>query len=211
MNDSKRDKAVSILRRLHAEGHTAYLVGGCVRDTVMALPGKDYDIAASALPEQVQELFPRHVAIGAHFGVILVMDHDDSFEVATFRADDRYIDGRRPESVRFVSAEEDVLRRDFTVNGLLYDITTDTVIDHVGGMADIRERVIRTIGDARARFTEDKLRLLRAVRFAARLDFRIESETFLALRQLAPRVTEVSQERIRDEVLKMLLGPRPSH
>ncbi|MFH0919711.1 MAG: CCA tRNA nucleotidyltransferase [Fibrobacterota bacterium] len=204
------NKAHAILRRLHEAGHTAFLVGGCVRDMVMGLPVKDTDIATSARPDQVQALFPRHVAIGAHFGVILVMDGDDSFEVATFRADDRYIDGRRPVSVRFVSAEEDVLRRDFTVNGLLYDVVQDRVIDHVNGLADIRNRILRTIGPAEARFSEDKLRLLRAVRFAARLDFTIEPATFSAIGLLATRVTEVSCERIRDEILKMLMDPRPA-
>ncbi|OGJ88104.1 MAG: hypothetical protein A2268_04890 [Candidatus Raymondbacteria bacterium RifOxyA12_full_50_37] len=205
MAQSKKDIAYKIIRHLHADGCEAYLVGGCVRDMVMHRPIADFDIATSAPPEQVMRLFPHTVAVGAQFGVVLVLEGDNQFEVATFRADDRYIDGRRPESVRFVSAREDVMRRDFTINGLLFDIIRDKVIDYIQGLDDIASKTIRTIGDPLQRFDEDKLRLMRAIRFAARFDFIIEKNTWSALTRTAPGILAVSWERIRDELLKMLL------
>ncbi|MBL8028125.1 MAG: CCA tRNA nucleotidyltransferase [Fibrobacteres bacterium] len=207
--DKKRAKAERIINTLIDAGFEAYLVGGCVRDQLLGVECPDYDIATSAHPEQVQAIFKRTVAIGASFGVILVMDGDDSFEVATFRSDDRYIDGRRPVSVRFVSAKEDVERRDFTINGLLYDIRSNRVIDYTYGVSDLNNKILRTIGDPTSRFTEDKLRLMRAVRFASRFSLQIEPETWNAVQKLAHQIIEVSSERIRDELDKMLMGPNP--
>lgn len=207
----KKEKAFQIIRRLLEQGYEAYLVGGCVRDQILGIESPDFDIASSATPEQVMSLFRRTIAVGAHFGVVLVMDGEDPFEVATFRADDRYIDGRRPETVRYVSAREDVERRDFTINGLLYDIRTGQILDYVDGRKDIHEGLIRTIGDPEKRFSEDKLRMLRAVRFASRFDFRIEEHTTAALAKLAGGITEVSWERIRDELTKMLIQKHPDH
>jgi poly(A) polymerase len=209
MPSDKKAVAYSIIRHLIDKGHEAYLVGGCVRDKVMGIEPPDYDIATSARPEVLQQIFRRTVPVGAHFGVILVVEEGQEFEVATFRADDCYVDGRRPTSVRFVSAEEDVKRRDFTINGLLLDILTDKVIDFVGGLDDIKAGILRTIGDPEARFQEDKLRLMRAVRFAARFSFTLEEKTLAALRRYAGSITEVSQERIRDELLKMLMQAHP--
>src|SRR5438094_8042112 len=146
-------------------GHEAYLVGGCVRDMVMHIEPADYDIATSARPEEIVKIFPRTESIGAQFGVILVIFQGHGFEVATFRSDEAYIDGRRPTGVVFTDARQDVLRRDFTINGLLYDPTTTDIIDYVGGRKDIRDKIVRAIGDPRKRFEEDKLRMLRAVRF----------------------------------------------
>ena len=206
---AKFEKACHIIHTLKQAGHEAFLVGGCVRDRVLGIESPDYDIATSALPDQVQSLFRRNVAVGAHFGVIIVMDGDDAFEVATFRADDRYLDGRRPVSVRFVSAQEDVERRDFTINGLLFDIDSGKILDYVGGLQDLADRRIRTIGNAADRFTEDKLRLMRAVRFAARFGFSIDPATLHAIHALATEITCVSWERIRDEILKMLMNRNP--
>jgi poly(A) polymerase len=209
VQDKKREKAVKIIHRLLDAGYSAYLVGGCVRDQLLGLQCPDYDIATSALPEQVQALFSRTTAVGAHFGVIIVMDGVDTFEVATFRADDHYIDGRRPTSIRFVSVNEDVERRDFTINGLLFDVVKKETIDLVNGRSDLNNKILRTIGDPKSRFREDKLRLLRAIRFAARFSFSIEPNTWEAIIKLAPEITQVSAERIREEIEKMLLGHNP--
>lgn len=198
-----------MLRRLRAAGHEAYFAGGAVRDLLLGLEPHDYDVATSARPAEVTGLFRGAVAVGAHFGVVLVRKEGVAVEVATFRADGAYGDGRHPDSVRFASAAEDVARRDFTVNGLLYDPEGARVIDLVGGEADLRAGLLRAIGDPRARFAEDHLRLLRAVRFAAHLGFRIEEGTWEAARALAPEAARVSAERVRDELLKMLTGPRP--
>jgi poly(A) polymerase len=176
----------------------------------MGIESSDYDIATSALPEDITGIFKRTFPVGAQFGVVIVMDGDDQFEVATFRADDRYVDGRRPESIRFVSAREDVERRDFTINGLLYDIKKGKVIDYVQGIRDIRKRLIRTIGDPHKRFEEDKLRLMRAIRFAARFNFSIEPSTLGAVSKWGSKILEVSWERIRDELVKMLMQPNPA-
>src|SRR6266566_955510 len=198
-NRMKPDSATEIVRELRSRGHEAYLVGGCVRDMVMAIEPADYDIATSARPEEIVEIFPRTESIGAQFGVILVIYRGHPFEVATFRSDEAYVDGRRPTGVVFTDAKQDVLRRDFTINGLLYDPLSKEVIDYVDGQADIRAKLVRAIGDPRARFEEDKLRILRAVRFGARLGYEIEAETWKAACAMAGKIHQVSSARIRDE------------
>ncbi len=202
--DASRRRAEAIVRRLVGAGHEAYFCGGCVRDQAMGRSPKDYDIATGARPEEVQALFPRTHPVGVQFGVVLVVEEDEAFQVATFRTESGYSDGRRPDSVAYGGAEEDVRRRDFTINGLLYDPISGRVIDLVGGLDDIGGRIVRTIGDPRERFGEDHLRLLRAVRLAAQLGFEIESGTWAALVEDAPLVRTVSNERVRDELLKIL-------
>jgi len=199
--------AKSIVRRLREGGREAYYAGGCVRDMLRGVEAKDYDIATSARPEQVQRIFPRNVAVGAHFGVICVLEAGRQFEVATFRSDGAYIDGRHPEAVTFSSAREDAERRDFTVNGMFYDPLADQVIDYVGGRVDLERRVLRAIGDAASRFREDRLRMLRAIRFATVLGFEIEPGTWEALRTHAAEIHDVSAERIREELVKIFLNP----
>jgi poly(A) polymerase len=200
----KPDSAIDIIRELRRHGHEAYLVGGCVRDMVMKIEPADYDIATSARPEEISRIFPRTGNIGAQFGVMLVIYRGHPFEVATFRSDEAYIDGRRPTGVVFTNAEQDVLRRDFTINGLLYDPIERRVIDYVQGQKDIDAKIVRAIGDPHARFEEDKLRILRAVRFGARLGYTIEDATWSAVRAMAPKIHQVSLERIRDEVTRIL-------
>ncbi len=202
-----RDEAISIVRRLREAGHTAYFAGGCVRDMVRGVEPHDYDIATSATPDDVQRLFAKTVPVGAQFGVVLVLEGEHQFEVATFRSDEVYLDGRRPTGVKFSSPEQDARRRDFTVNGLFYDPLTGDIIDFVSGRADIERKIVRCIGDARQRFTEDKLRLLRCVRFASSLGYDIEPATFAAVRELAGQINAVSAERIRDELMKILTRP----
>ncbi len=199
--------ATDIARRLQGAGHTAYFAGGCVRDDLLGHPPHDYDIATSAKPSEVQELFPKTQAVGAHFGVILVMEHGHAFEVATFRSDHEYIDGRRPEMVTFSTPDEDAARRDFTINGMFYDPVAGRLIDFVGGQPDLGARILRAIGDPAARFREDKLRLLRAVRFAARFGYEIETVTWEALRVHTADIHAVSAERIREELVKILAHP----
>ena len=202
--------AVSLARRviktLVARGHTAYLAGGCVRDLLLHRTPKDYDVATSARPEEVEAAFAKTVAVGKSFGVITVIGDRDSVqvEVATFRHDGPYSDGRHPDSVRFTNAEEDALRRDFTINALFLEPETGEVIDYVGGVRDLEARVIRAVGDPAVRFHEDKLRLLRAIRFACALGFDIDDETLEAVSRMAPQVTVCSRERIREELHKML-------
>lgn len=207
----KADYATSIVQQLRRGGYEAYFVGGCVRDMVLGLDPTDYDIATSARPEDVMRLFRRTEPIGARFGVVLVIYHGVPFEVATFRSDEAYLDGRRPSSVVFTDARTDVLRRDFTINGLLYDPLERHVIDYVGGQEDIRRQIVRAIGDADERFREDKLRILRAVRFGARLGYTIERETWDAVCRMAPEIGQVSQERIRDEMVRILTEGQASH
>jgi poly(A) polymerase len=200
-----RDLAAKICRKLRESGHQAYLVGGCVRDLELGREPEDFDVSTDAHPERVQELFPESLAIGAQFGVILVVEDGAQVEVATFRSDVGYSDGRHPDSVVFSpSAREDVTRRDFTINGLLMDPLTAEVFDYVGGRADIRDKIICAIGDPEARFREDKLRMVRAVRFAARFGFAIEPATLAAIKKLAPEIHAVSAERLRDELTKIL-------
>ncbi len=207
MTSAIRQEAETIVRALRQAGHEAYFVGGCVRDMVMGIGPHDYDVATNATPDQVMGLFPRTAAVGAQFGVVLVHTESRSVEVATFRVDARYADGRHPESVRFATAREDVQRRDFTINGMMFDPETEQVIDWVGGQEDIRSRVIRAIGNPLERFEEDKLRLLRAIRFAARFGYSIEQETYAAIGRVAGHLGEVSQERIRDELVRILTVP----
>src|SRR5438093_4741524 len=173
--------ARDVVARLRESGHIAYFAGGCVRDIVRSETPKDFDIATDAKPELVQKLFPRTYAVGAHFGVIIVLENGFQFEVATFRSDEAYIDGRRPSAVHFSSPEEDAKRRDFTINGMFYDPVAEKVIDFVGGRADIEAKLVRAIGDAAQRFAEDRLRMLRAVRFATVLDYKIDDHTWEAL------------------------------
>lgn len=199
--------AKRIVQRLRAAGHEAYFAGGCVRDRLLGREAHDIDVATSAHPEDVQKLFPRTVAVGAQFGVIVVLEEGTEFQVATFRADGVYIDGRRPESVTFCTAEGDALRRDFTVNGLFYDPIGDRVLDFVGGAEDLKSGLIRCIGEPAERFQEDKLRLLRGIRFAATLGFQIDPPTWAALRAQAASISTVSAERIREELVKIFLHP----
>lgn len=203
--DPKRQVATDVVGRLRSAGFQAYLVGGCVRDLVMGREAKDYDVSTDATPEQVVGLFPNSLTVGAQFGVVVVPSEAGNVEVATFRSDGRYTDGRHPSDVRFSkTAKEDVQRRDFTINGLLYDPAEDRVLDYVGGQADLRARRIRTIGDPVERFEEDRLRMLRAVRFAARFEFALDAAARTAIRKLAPAIRETSAERVRDEILKIL-------
>jgi poly(A) polymerase len=207
--DTKRQTATEIVRRLRSAGFAGYLVGGCVRDIVMGREPNDYDVATDATPAEVVKLFPASLTVGAQFGVVIVPREPGNVEVATFRSDGRYADGRHPTEVQYAkSAEEDVRRRDFTINGLLYDPLEDKVLDYVGGQADIRGRKIRTIGDPYQRFSEDRLRMLRAVRFAARFDFALDPAAAEAIRMLAGEIRLVSAERIRDEILKILTEGR---
>ena len=196
--------ATELVRRLRAAGYEAYFAGGCVRDRLLGREPLDYDIATSAPPETVQALFPRTVPVGAQFGVVLVVTDGMPVEVATFRSDAAYVDGRRPSAVHFGSAREDALRRDFTVNALFLDPLTGEVVDFVAGQVDLRAGIIRAIGDAGARIAEDRLRMLRAVRLAARLTFTIETTTLDAIRAAASTVTDMAAERIGDEVVKIL-------
>ena len=197
--------ARSIVDRLRAAGETAYLVGGCVRDLLLGRIPRDFDVATSARPNELLRLFPRADRVGAHFGVVLVHDDGAHVEVATFRSDLEYLDGRHPEAVRFeTDPREDALRRDFTINALLFDPVTGEVLDFTNGRADLDAKLVRAIGDPETRFREDHLRLMRAVRFAARLGFEIEPRTFAAMRRLAPLIQTVSAERVRDELARIL-------
>ncbi len=228
-------RSISILRTLREKGHQAYLVGGCVRDVLLGHEPADYDLATSATPDEVMRIFPETYAVGAQFGVVLVPDSraaaedvasnvstepsdcrdvagyvsagaTQTVEVATFRSDLGYSDGRHPDQVRFTKdPREDVQRRDFTINGLLLDPISNEVLDYVGGQQDLRAKIIRAIGDPERRFAEDKLRMLRAVRFAARFGYSIEPQTFAAIQKLAPQIHQVSRERVRDELTKMLI------
>lgn len=202
-----KSAATDIARRLQEAGHTAYFAGGCVRDELLGLDPHDYDIATSAKPAEVQGLFPHTQAVGAHFGVILVMEHGRAFEVATFRSDHEYLDGRRPEMVTFSTPEDDAARRDFTINGMFHDPVAEKFIDFVGGREDLASQTLRAIGDPVARLREDKLRLLRAVRFAARFGYEIDPATWDAIKAHAADIHAVSAERIREELVKILAHP----
>ncbi|MGH9487547.1 MAG: CCA tRNA nucleotidyltransferase [Terriglobales bacterium] len=194
-----------IVERLRAHGHQALYAGGAVRDHLLGLAAVDFDVATDAAPAEIMRLFPRHSAVGAAFGVVLVHEPEASVEVATFRTEGSYPDGRHPENVRYArTAQEDVQRRDFTINGLLLDPLGGQILDYIGGRQDLDSRIIRAIGDPERRFTEDRLRLLRGVRFAARLGFAIEPATLTAMRRQAPEIVRISPERARDEILKML-------
>lgn len=204
-NLKPRELARQICGTLSEHGHQAYLVGGCVRDLLLQREPADYDVATDAVPARVEELFAGSLTVGAKFGVVIVPRDGAQVEVATFRSDVGYSDGRHPDHVVYSrTAQEDVRRRDFTINGLLMNPATGEVLDFVGGRDDLRAGVIRTIGDPGLRFTEDKLRLARAVRFAARFGYTIEPQTFAAIRKLAPQIVQVSAERLRDELTKLL-------
>ena len=204
----RREDAVTVVGALRDAGHVAFFAGGCVRDELLGLTPQDYDVATDAPPDRVRKLFPRTQAVGAAFGVILVRQGRSVIEVATFRADEAYLDGRRPSGVRFTSAEEDAQRRDFTINGLFLDpLDGNRVIDHVGGAADLSAKILRAIGEPRQRFAEDYLRMLRAPRFAARFDLTIEPHTRRAIVEHADRLAEISPERINDELQRMLTPP----
>jgi poly(A) polymerase len=205
--DSLRTTATEIVQRLQAAGFAAFWVGGCVRDFLLGRDPGDYDIATSARAEQVEKLFKRTIPVGRKFGVMIVLERGREFQVATFRAEADYQDGRRPETVVFGDARADALRRDFTINGLFFDPVKKKLHDWVGGGADLQGKIIRTIGSPGERFAEDHLRLLRAVRFASQLDFEIERETFAALKEHAPKIKVISAERIRDELIKLLQPP----
>lgn len=200
----RRVAAERICDTLRSAGHRALLAGGCVRDMILGVEPKDYDVATSASPAQVAHLFDKTIAVGAAFGVQIVVLPEGRFEVATFRKDGRYLDGRHPEHVEFAEERQDALRRDFTINAMFYDPQTGEVVDYVGGQDDLKHGIVRAVGEPVKRFEEDHLRLLRAVRFAARLDYTIEPATFAAIRSMAPLVVKTSAERIRDEVVKML-------
>jgi poly(A) polymerase len=218
LSSPKAIEATRIARALREHGYSAYLVGGCVRDLLLNREPADYDVATSATPHEVIRIFPQTFAVGAQFGVVLVPVRRDAAdgerdnfvtEVATFRSDGAYSDGRHPDEVRFSKdARMDVQRRDFTINGLLLDPDSHEVLDYVGGRDDLQRGVVRTIGEAHQRFAEDKLRMLRAVRFAARFGYSIDEQTFAAIRELAPQIHQVSHERVRDEILKMLTEGR---
>jgi len=197
--------AREVIAKLRGAGHRAYLVGGCVRDLLLGVPPKDYDISTDARPDRIMDLFPNSGRVGAHFGVVLVRSVFAQVEVATFRSDQEYTDGRRPDGVHFeTDPAKDAQRRDFTVNGLMMDPDSGEVLDFVGGRADLQRGVIRAIGDPQARFREDHLRLLRAIRFAARLKFQIEPATFDAIRENHASILKVAAERVRDELLRIL-------
>ena len=205
-----RHLAEDICRRFREAGHQAYLVGGCVRDILLGREPADYDVSTDATPDRVQQLFPHSIAVGAKFGVIVVLQDartadSAQVEVATFRSDIGYSDGRHPDRVVYTSsAQEDVKRRDFTINALLFDPATEQVLDYVGGREDLKAGIVRAIGRAEDRFREDKLRMVRAVRFASRFHYAIEAQTFAAIVKLAPEIHQVSPERLRDEVTKLL-------
>ena len=221
-----KSHAISIIRTLRERGHQAYLAGGCVRDLLLGREPADYDVATSATPAEVMRIFPETYAVGAQFGVVLIPKSSASFapsavkapdqgqrgrpeaenvEVATFRSDIGYSDGRHPDEVRFTrDPREDVQRRDFTINGMMLDPLTNEVLDYVGGRTDLEAKFIRAIGEPEIRFGEDKLRMLRAVRFAARFGYAIEPRTFAAIQKLAHQIHQVSRERVRDELTKML-------
>ncbi|MGC1374003.1 MAG: CCA tRNA nucleotidyltransferase [Candidatus Sulfotelmatobacter sp.] len=223
-----KDLAISIIQTLRQQGFQAYLAGGCVRDLLLNREPADYDVATSANPNEVMKIFPESYAVGAQFGVVLIPQNSSvasvsavvnevpesqqrtrenaTIEVATFRSDHGYTDGRHPDAVRFSKEpREDVLRRDFTINGMMLDPETNELLDFVGGRKDLEAGVIRAIGDPEQRFAEDKLRMLRAVRFAARFNYEIEPETFTAIQRHAPEIRIVSRERVRDELTRMLL------
>jgi poly(A) polymerase len=204
-----RKAAQRIVEKLRLHGYEAFFAGGWVRDFLLRRKPKDIDIATSALPDDILKIFPTSRAIGAAFGVVQVLMYGHTYEVATFRKDNAYLNGRHPSSVDFSGPKEDALRRDFTINGLFYDPGADRLIDYIHGKNDIQNKLIRTIGDPVLRFTEDKLRLLRAIRFSCNLGFNIVPETWDAIQKLAPAILQISWERIRDELTRILTSPDP--
>ena len=204
-----KQTAIEIVKTLEKHGYKAFFAGGCVRDMIMGKGSEDYDIATSALPEDIMKLFERTIPVGVQFGVVIVVKDGHNFEVATFRTEGSYSDGRHPDYVAFSTPEADVKRRDFTINGLLYDPLKNEILDYVGGQQDISKGIIRTIGNPAERFTEDKLRMIRAARFACRFNFPIHEDTRRAIIQLAKNIHVVSAERIREELEKILTGTNP--
>ncbi len=204
---SNRRAAVEVISQLQQHGFEALLAGGCVRDMLLGRPAKDYDVATNALPADVIRLFRRTLKVGAKFGVVIVLTQGEQVEVATFRSEAGYEDGRHPTEVRFTSAAEDASRRDFTINGMFYDPLKEQVIDYVGGQADLAQRIIRTIGDPQERFSEDYLRMLRAVRFSTQLGFPIEPDTYAAIRRHAANIVRISGERVAMELEEILVSP----
>ncbi len=204
---SNKQAAIEIIRQLQQHGFQALLAGGCVRDMLLGRSAKDYDVATNALPADVIRLFRRTLKVGAKFGVVIVLTQGEQVEVATFRSEAGYEDGRHPTEVRFTSAAEDASRRDFTINGMFYDPLKEQVIDCVGGQADLARRIIRTIGAPQERFSEDYLRMLRAIRFSTRLGFAIDPDTYAAIRQNAAKIVRISGERIAVELEGILVHP----
>src|SRR3990167_4769510 len=204
-----KELATTIVKRLVQKGYKAYFAGGCVRDLLMGQDSADIDIATSAKPDEILALFTKTFEKGKAFGVVSVLLEGQEFEVATFRKEGKYSDGRHPDSVSWTDDKQDALRRDFTINGMFYDPLTQKVIDYVDGQEDLKKKIIRTIGVPKHRFDEDKLRMMRAVRFSARFGYPIEENTKNAILRMAPSVTEVSPERIREELLKILTQVHP--
>ncbi|HLE87792.1 MAG TPA: CCA tRNA nucleotidyltransferase [Candidatus Brocadiaceae bacterium] len=204
-----KQTAIEIVKTLQKHGYKAFFAGGCVRDMIMGKVSIDYDIATSALPQDIINLFGKTIPVGVQFGVVIVVKDGHNFEVATFRTEGSYSDGRHPDYVAFSTPEDDVKRRDFTINGLLYDPVKNEILDYVGGQEDISKGIIRTIGNPAERFTEDKLRMIRAARFACRFNFPIHEDTRRAIIQLAQNIHVVSAERIREELEKILTGTNP--
>lgn len=204
---TNKQAAIKIVKRLRADGFQALLAGGCVRDMLLGRRASDYDVATDAQPRDVIRLFRRTLKVGAKFGVVIVLMEGQQVEVATFRTESGYADGRHPAAVRFATAAEDASRRDFTINGMFYDPLTDKVIDYVEGQADLARQIVRTIGKPEERFAEDYLRMLRAVRFSTQLGFAIERRTFMAIRSLAKKIARISGERIAVELAGILVNP----
>jgi len=204
-----KNKALYIVKELRNAGYESVLAGGSVRDMLLGIEPHDYDITTNATPGVVEELFPKTISIGKSFGVIVVMIENEPFEVATWRNDGEYHDGRHPDTVTFTSMKEDANRRDFTINALFYDPIEDKVIDYVNGQEDLKNKVLRFVGDPIKRIDEDRLRMLRAVRFAARFDLSIDSASKMAIKENAERIHDVSNERIQDELTKLLRIGKP--
>ncbi len=204
-----KETAIDIVKRLREKGYSALFAGGCVRDMLMGNVPEDYDIATDAGPKNIINIFKKTIPVGIHFGVILVIENDFEFEVATFRADGTYSDGRHPDTVTFCDAKGDALRRDFTINGMFYDPMDNKCFDYVGGENDLKAHLVRAIGNPFERFNEDRLRMIRAVRFASRFNYKIENKTSEAIRKLYDKILTVSAERIREELEKILTNPNP--
>ncbi len=204
-----KETAIDIVKRLREKGHSALFAGGCVRDMLMGSVPEDYDIATDAHPKDIINMFKKTIPVGVQYGVVLVIENDFQFEVATFRSDGTYSDGRHPDTVTFSDVKGDALRRDFTINGMFYDPIDNKCLDYVGGMNDIKAHLIRAVGNPFERFSEDRLRMIRAVRFACRFNYEIEKQTADAIRKLHDKVLSVSAERIKEELEKILTGPNP--
>ncbi len=207
---TNKQAAIRVIKRLHSKGFEGLLAGGCVRDMLLGRPANDYDVATDALPAEIIRLFKRTIKIGAQFGVVVVLMNEARVEVATFRSETDYLDGRHPEAVKFVSAAEDASRRDFTINGMFFDPLKKEVIDYVDGQADLEKKVVRTIGEPAERFGEDHLRILRAVRFSMQLGFSIEPKTWSAVCKGAKNISKISGERISMELEAILVNPNRS-